>query len=259
MKYVFVLWLLLLTVGVNKIYCQDNYEIQVYGSATQNAGSTMFELHSNYTIVGQKNTVDGVLPSNHALHETLEITTGITANFELGIYLFTNYNPQNNFQIVGTHIRPRISAPQSWHLPVGLSLSAELGTQKAAYANDIRNLELRPIIDKQWAKWYISFNPTFGVSLKSTNTNNSIPVFEPNLKIAYKFRPAYNLGIEYFSGLGAINQFETLSQQQHALFAVFDLLQSKNWELNFGTGYDFANVADKWVVKMYCGRRINWR
>src|SRR3569623_329810 len=87
---------------------QDNYEIQVYGSQTQAKGSTMFELHSNYTFNGQKQVMDGVLPSNHSLHETGEITTGITDNFEIGVYLFTNYTPGHGYSIVGSHLRPRI-------------------------------------------------------------------------------------------------------------------------------------------------------
>src|SRR5258708_6376983 len=55
---------------------QDNYEIQVYGSETVPAGRTMVELHSNYTISGERDIVNGVFPSEHALHETLEITHG---------------------------------------------------------------------------------------------------------------------------------------------------------------------------------------
>src|ERR1700748_1588877 len=57
---------------------QNNYEIQVYASQTQAKGSTMFELHSNYTFDGSTEIVNGVIPSNHSLHETVEITTGIT-------------------------------------------------------------------------------------------------------------------------------------------------------------------------------------
>lgn len=94
-------------------YAQDNYEIQVYGSQTQPKGSAMFELHSNFTFNGEKAIIDGVRPSNHALHETLEITNGITDNFELGFYLFTNYTSQYGYQIIGSHIRPRIMAPLS--------------------------------------------------------------------------------------------------------------------------------------------------
>ena len=61
---------------------QDDYEIQVYGSETVPTGKTMVELHSNYTIEGERRSVNGVLPSYHAFHETLEITQGFTPWFE---------------------------------------------------------------------------------------------------------------------------------------------------------------------------------
>ncbi|HSC40296.1 MAG TPA: hypothetical protein VLD19_20575, partial [Chitinophagaceae bacterium] len=127
---------------------QENYEIQVYSAPTMNKGMTMFELHSNYTVKGEQNSVKGVRPSYHAVHETLEITHGITDNFELGFYLFTNYTSPYGYKIIGTHLRPRICAPASWKLPVGLSLSAEIGFQSMNYSADTWSLELRPIIDK---------------------------------------------------------------------------------------------------------------
>jgi hypothetical protein len=36
----------------------------------------MVELHSNFAIDGSKTIVDGVYPTNHAEHETVEITHG---------------------------------------------------------------------------------------------------------------------------------------------------------------------------------------
>ncbi len=236
---------------------QDNYEIQVYGSQTQTKGTTMFESHSNFTFTGQKNEVEGVCPTHHAFHETIEITTGITPCFEVGFYVFSNYTPSYGFQIIGTHIRPRIAAPESWKLPFGLGLSAELGTQKAAYAGDTWSLELRPIIDKQYEKLYVTFNPTLGFSLKGNN-QGSAPSFEPDAKIAYAFHPAFSLGVEYFGALGAVNYFEVIQNQRHALFLTFDLLSSAKWELNFGPGFGLTNAADKFVFKMFCGRRISW-
>ena len=68
---------------------QDNYEIQVYGSETVAPKTTMVELHSNFTFQGSKETVDGVLPTEHALHETVEITQGLTSWSEVGFYIFT--------------------------------------------------------------------------------------------------------------------------------------------------------------------------
>ena len=76
--------------GVGALRAQDNYEIQVYGYDTVEPGHTMVELHSNFTIDGSKTVVDGVLPTNHAQHETIEITHGVTDWFEVGFYIFTS-------------------------------------------------------------------------------------------------------------------------------------------------------------------------
>lgn len=237
---------------------QENYEIQVYGSQTQQKGTTIFELHSNFTFNGRKNIIDGVLPSYHSLHETIEITHGITDNFELGAYLFMNYTPHAGFRIIGTHLRPRIMLPQDWHLPVGLSLSAEIGYQKPQYSDEIWNIELRPIIDKQWKKLYVSFNPTFGIALKSEG-NSSIPAFEPNLKAAYSFFKKFSLGLEYYGSVGSINNFEKLSNQEHAVFAALDLINSKNWEFNAGAGFGLTPATDGFIFKIIVGRRIFWQ
>src|ERR1700712_3202357 len=146
MKY-FITSLFLFVAGT--VWAQDNYEIQVYGSQTQGPGSTMFEWHNNYTFNGEKNISKGVLPSNHALHETLEVTKGFSDIFEIGVYLFTAYLPGQGYKVVGSHLRPRIMAPAKWKLPVGLSLSTEFGYQRADYSSSTWNIELRPIIDKQ--------------------------------------------------------------------------------------------------------------
>ncbi|HEV2716441.1 MAG TPA: hypothetical protein VGU64_14355, partial [Terriglobales bacterium] len=81
LMYVRSLAIFLLLLGVGAPPCvkaQDNYEIQVYSYETVPPRTTMVELHSNFTARGSKNVQDGVLPSNHAEHETLEITQGVT-------------------------------------------------------------------------------------------------------------------------------------------------------------------------------------
>lgn len=254
----FRIYFLLLGIGLAAcVQAQDNYEIQVYGSQTQARRSSIFELHSNFTFSGQKDIVKGVLPSNHSLHETVEITTGITNNFELGFYLFTNYTSGEGYKVIGTHIRPRIMAPQSWNLPVGLSLSLEFGYQNQKYSPDLWNLEIRPIIDKQWNKLYVAFNPTMGVSLKGVD-NDATPEFEPNVKVSYNFFKKASLGLEYYGGLGAINNFEKPSDQEHALFFVYDLINNNKWELNIGPGIGLTQATDKFVFKILVGRRIKW-
>ena len=69
---------------------QGNFEIQVYGSETVEPGTTMVELHSNVAIKGTTTKEDGIFPTQHAAHETIEITHGFTPWFETGFYLFTS-------------------------------------------------------------------------------------------------------------------------------------------------------------------------
>jgi hypothetical protein len=253
---VFLFFFLIICIG--NIQAQNNYEIQVYASQTQPVGSTMFELHSNYTLNGITSSKNGVFPANHSLHETLEITTGITSIFETGFYLFTNYTPGHGYQIVGTHIRPRIMAPADWGIPFGLSLSLEAGYQKPAYSDDTWSLEIRPIIDKQWGKFYASFNPTLGISLKS-HYNNSVPTFEPNLKLFYNILENAALGIEYYGDMGSLNRFDPGSQQNQALFLAYDLQNNDKWELNIGAGFGLTPATDPFIIKCIIGRKVKWK
>ena len=209
------------------LVAQENYEIQVYASPTMTKGTTLVELHSNFTFRGQKNIADKVIPSHHSLHETVEITHGFTKNFEIGFYLFTNYTNGYGYKVIGTHIRPRVSVPQKWNWPAGFSLSTEFGYQQRQYSSDTWNIEVRPIIDKQWGNFYLAFNPTFGISLKS-DSNIHTPAFEPNLKASFTIQKL-SLGVEYYGDLGMVDHIPKLSQQSHALFIVADLYQDPRW------------------------------
>jgi len=239
------------------LFAQENYEIQVYGSQTQRKKSTIFELHSNYTFDGEKEVVKGVRPTYHALHETVEITHGITENFELGFYLFMNYLPEYGFKIIGTHLRPRVMAPKKWNWPVGVSLSAEIGYQSENYSTQTWSLEIRPIVDKQWTKFYASFNPTLGIQLKGIE-KQSAPSFEPNAKISYAFFKNIALGGEYYGDFGQLNAFDAPPEQGHSLYIVMDLLNNNKWELNTGPGFGLTTATDGLVFKVLVGRKVKW-
>jgi len=198
----------MLVLLMNPVCAQENYEIQVYASPTTTKGNTMVELHSNFTFSGEKNVMDIVVPSHHSLHETVEITHGFTENFEIGFYLFTNYTDGYGYKAIGTHIRPRVSVPQKWNWPVGFSLSTEFGYQQRQYSSDTWNIEVRPIIDKEWKNFYLAFNPTFGISLKS-DSNVHTPTFEPNLKASFAIQKLA-LGIEYYGDLGMVDHIPKL-------------------------------------------------
>src|SRR6266852_1490678 len=177
---------------------QNNFEIQVYPSETVAPGTTMVELHSNVAAQGTTRTIDGVLRTQGAFHETLEITHGWTPWFETGFYVFTSIQPDTTWEWVGNHIRPRVRAPENWNLPMGLSLSAEVGYQRRAFSTDTWTLELRPSIDKQWGPWYLAVNPVFDLSIKGQNSSQGFG-FSPSAKVSYSVTPKVALGLEYYA------------------------------------------------------------
>lgn len=236
---------------------QGNYEIQVYGADTVPPKSLMVELHSNFTAIGQTKVLDGVYPTDHQEHETLELTQGINDWAEVGFYVFTSEQSGHGMQWVGDHIRPRVRAPDRWHLPVGLSLSTEIGYQRAVYSPDTWTWELRPIIDKTMGRWYLAFNPALERTWHGPDVKQGIG-FSPAFKVGYDFTPKISGGFEYYADYGRLGSFDDLHNQQQQIFAVTDLNVSPKWEINFGVGIGPTAATDHLIVKGILGRRFDW-
>jgi hypothetical protein len=236
---------------------QDNYEIQVYGYDLVEKGKTMVELHSNFTFQGSKTEQDGMLPTNHQWHESVEITHGFTDWFETGFYIFTAVQNGLGWDWVGDHIRPRFAVPKKWNWPVGVSVSQEIGYQRRQFSVDTWTYELRPIVDKQLGRWYLSFNPTFDKSLHGATASQGF-VFSPNLKISYDITKKVSGGFEYYGSLGPVTGFDPVAQQQQQIFPTIDLDVSPKWEINMGVGVGLTRSTDHLIAKMILGYRFDF-
>jgi hypothetical protein len=247
---------LVLILASSPLLSQNNYEIQVYGSGLVPPDHTMFELHSNFTIEGSKTSVDGLYPTEHQLHETLEITHGFTDYFECGFYIFTSAQSGVGWDWVGDHIRPRFAVPEKWHWPVGVSISNEIGYQRSQYATALWDWEIRPIVDKQLGPWYFSFNPAIDRALQGPDTKQGF-VFSPNFKLSYDFNKTITGGFEYYGSLGPVTGFDPFRYQQQQLFPAIDLNLSPKWEFNAGVGVGITQGTDHLIVKMIIGYRFD--
>jgi hypothetical protein len=109
-----------------RAWSQANYEIQVYGAETVPPQNLMVELHSNFTARGEKDTVDGVYPTNHQEHETLELTEGLNEWAEVGFYVFTSeqdgYGAQWVFVVTDLNVSP------VWEINFGVGIGATAST-----------------------------------------------------------------------------------------------------------------------------------
>ncbi len=252
------LFLLLLFPLVSIVHAQGNYEVQVYGSELVPPRVTMVELHSNFTAKGVRTVIGGVLPTNHAEHETLEITHGFNEWFELGAYQFTSIQPDGGWMWVGTHIRPRMAVPERYHLPVGLSLSTEFGYQRPDFSADTWTWEIRPIVDKKLGKWYLAFNPALDKSFHGPGESAGFE-FSPNAKFSYDVTKRVAAGMEYYGGWGPLTGFDPLRDQIQQFLPAVDVDFGPKWEFNFGVGWGVTAATDRLLVKAILGYRFNVR
>jgi hypothetical protein len=120
--------------------------------------------------------------------------------------------PHTGWAWVGDHIRPRIRVPESWQVPVGLSLSFEAGYQQRAFSTDTWTLEICPVLDKQLGPRYASFNPPFKRSLKGPGMSRGFE-FSPSVKVGYDLTQTVTAGLEYYGGIGPVTAFDPLKRQ----------------------------------------------
>lgn len=231
---------------------QDNYEIQVYPSATTPKGNTMIELHSNYTPVGNKEYSDNIFPSDKILHETIEITHGFSDWFETGIYFFNAFGSDGRTGYGGSHIRPRIKVPDSFNLPVGLSLGSEIGYQRLGFFNNHWLIEIHPIIDKEIGRFYFSVNPTFDWNIDRSGDFE----FNPCLTATCRIEKNINMGFEWYSGYGEVQHLLPWREQHQLLFVAANANFNSKWEFNAGIGRGLNSSTDAWIIKCILGRRF---
>jgi hypothetical protein len=232
---------------------QADNEIQVYASPTIGKKRTIVELHSNYTFKGPDYLSNPKLA--RWLNETLEITTGLGSNVELGFYTFTAAAPMGGgYQYLGNQIRPRVTAPDRWKVPVGLSLSAEFGFFRPhTDSSFIWQGEIRPIVDKTAGAWYFSLNPNIDFVLTGDVKGWG---FAPQFKTVYTIKRKLGVGFEYYGGLGNFGNFLPGNKQEHLIGPVIDLYTNPDVEVNAGFLFGLTPGSNRQVFKLLLGRRF---
>jgi len=185
------------------------------------------------------------------------VTHGFGEWFELGSYLFTSVQPDGSWNWVGSHIRPRVAVPERYGLPVGVSLSMELGYQRPDFSPDTWTWEIRPIVDKKIDKWYFAFNPALDRSFHG----RALPPdwsFPPNVKLSYDVTKRVAAGVEYYGSYGPIRGFDPLREQQQQIMPAVDVDFGDKWEFNFGVGVGVTQATDHLLIKAILGYRFNF-
>jgi hypothetical protein len=233
----------------------DVFEIQVYDGAINEPRQAGIELHTNFIAAGRAAPeFPGEAVPNHTLHLTLEPSLGVLPFWELGAYLQVATSPgesQGRAHFGGGKLRSKLVVPRARTGPFVIGLNMEVGRGVRVLGSNEWDSEVRPILAWGRGRWFVAVNPILGWSL--SGATSAAPALEPCAKVQVAVARQVGVGLEYYAGLGRLDDLRPWSQQQHVLYLVGDLLDGP-LELNVGVGRGLSAATDAWTFKAIFGK-----
>lgn len=234
------------------LFAQDPFEIHIYEYEPMTLGEYSLEAHLNFVTQGTTLRDGTLLPTQYQTHLTLEPTFGLSDNFAVGFMFLNAWEPGYSPQFAGWRVLPHIYAPKSWHLPVRLGFVSEFSFQNVRYEENSRRVELRPIVDREFERWQVVFNPVFERALHGPGTRRGWN-FEPALLLRWK-RKEFSPSFEYYGEVESITTRPHAQPEVHQLFAGGDWDVKPGFSINLGVGFDLTNRGPGVVLKS----RFEW-
>jgi hypothetical protein len=235
-----------------RIGAQDPFEIHIYEYEPMTRGEYSLEAHLNLTTQGTPGRDGTLLPTARQTHLTLEPTFGLSPDFAIGFMFLNARQPGYTPQFAGWRVLPHVYLPESWNLPVRIGFVAEFSFQKTRYEENSRRVELRPILDREFPRWQIVFNPVFERALHGPGTRHGWN-FEPALLLRWK-REGFSPSVEYYGGIESISAPPYAQPQIHQLFLGGDWDVKPGFTINMGLGFDLAGKGPGVILKS----RFEW-
>jgi hypothetical protein len=198
---------------------------------------------------GGEGTAAGTIRSQGMWSNAYEFSYGLTDRIEGAIYLNMAQPDGGGLRWAGDNIRLRGRLFDQGVLPVDVGWYAELEWHKTPQFDDaMRELEFRPILEKDVGAFSILVNPKFEKVLAGVGHDQGFE-FGYDAGIHYRWTRALSPGLELYGGAGLVDQLGPLNGQQHYVFPVVWGELPHGLEYNFGAGYGLTHGSDRVIVK----------
>jgi len=233
----------------------DPFEFEVYPAQT--IGRGMIELESLNSFVadghseGEEGTSSGEFPSDKMYRTAVELTYGFTDKIEAAAYINVAHPNGASLQYAGSKYRLRGSFFEPGQLPVDLGWYVELDWHNTPeFDRSELELELKPIFEKEFGRIEVDLNPIFEKAIFVGPDKNKGFEFGYAAGIYYNFRRWLSPGMEFYGGIGLIDDIDPLSDQQHYVFPVIRGELPWYLEYSVGPGIGLTSGSDQVIVKL---------
>ena len=233
----------------------DPFEFEVYPYKT--VGRGMLEIEWLNSVVakghgGEGGTSKGTLPSQSMWRTAFELTYGLTDRIEAAAYINLAKPRGGDLQYAGSKFRLRGSLFDQGQLPVDLGWYFELSYARTPKFDDQKlELELRPIIQRDFGDFSLVFSPKFEKILVGSEAKNGWE-FGYVSGVYYRWIRAFSPGIEFYGAIGMMKHPDPAREQQHYIFPV----ARGEWhgiEYSVGPGFGLTRGSDRVIVKFNVG------
>jgi len=231
----------------------DPWEFEIYPYQTEGRG--MVEVETLNAVVanghnqGGEGTAAGTFRSQGQWYNGTELTYGITDRIEAAAYLNLSYPSGHGLWYAGNKFRLRGRLFDEDTLPVNLGWYLEFEYHKTPqFDNAAWELELKPIMEKDFGPLTLIANPVFEKVIAGVGKHQGFEFGYRN-GAYYRWLRYLSPGIEFYGGVGLIDDNDPLSEQQHYIFPVIFGELPKGIEYNLGPGFGLTAGSDHVVMK----------
>lgn len=232
----------------------DPYEFEVY--PYQTLGRGMIEIESDNAVVANGHGKPGVGLNDAGTYQSQgmwfsgeELTYGLTDRIETAAYVTFNQPSGHGLWWAGDKLRLRGRLFDQEVLPVDLGWYAELEWHKTPQFDDADlELELKPIIEKDFGRLSLIVNPVFEKPLYGRGHDQGFEFGYRN-GAYYRWLRYLSPGVEFYGGVGLIDDNDPLNEQQHYIFPVLWGQLPRGVEYSVGPGFGLTRGSDHVAVK----------
>ncbi|HKD65805.1 MAG TPA: hypothetical protein VKB84_03120 [Candidatus Binataceae bacterium] len=231
----------------------DAWEFEVYPYATEQRGMVELEM-LNGVVPNGHNTPgsglsSGTFSSQGSWFNALELTYGVTDRIEAAAYIDDTQVSGHGYWYSGSKFRLRGRLFDEGVLPVDLGWYAELEWHKIDQFDDAElEIEFKPIIEKDIGRFTFNFNPIFEKPITGPDKNRGFEFGYAN-GMYYRWMRYLSPGVEFYGGIGLIDDNDQLSDQQHYIFPVAWGELPRGIEYSIGPGFGLTRNSDHVLLK----------